>query len=1286
MKQLYLGLVYFLILYIGYALPTNAQFVTLPFRFGNQIVDIVDYNNQRFVATATDGIYVSEDKGVSWQRRWLARELDSQTLDGFRTITIKSIAFIGTQFWAMTDWGMYLSKDQGFNWRRINNPYEYISPNPATNTSTYYKIVGQGDKLFVTEQYFDNKQAKYAHRLITSADNGEHWSIATAPPSSSLQINASEQMLLVSTYSTSGAAVFASKDLGKSWQSITENIAFEHLNTISIDGSTILITGVRTIKDQWGSIIPITVLATSLDAGQSWKIKELTAVNFVEYLTPAAIIHKQIFVVAMNNQIAYSTGNGEWQIDSLGLRKPNFTPEGGIAVLNDTVWISYQDKRLQSDQFALKGYLLTRPLNELSPTYISSPSLLRIADNRYRETVILEWQKANTINDQNYYSLERAEGASQNFHSIARLPVSSTSFIDKQAKHGKVYSYRIRTEQHGSTFHSKYTSVVTVAKPDLAVRAAYLNFFEDLHMTSTDSLFARCGSEIVRSTDGGRSWNLLNPCYFSHQRYDPSYGKFTSLSFPNSQVGYAMIGDRSYLSDQHTLLKTIDGGQTWYLQSIKQDLDIFKLVFTDPSTGFALASDASASGFLLYKTINGGKDFTVVMDAPRFTTLQYKNGFLTGKDDKGRISFSADQGLTWSNTNRYTSAAYIFDKKRYVIGYNGGDSTYVRLTADGGKTWQLAEIPLKRYDQIHDIRFIDDQRGFLIVGFSTNNTAYDLENLSGSVYQTSNGGLTWTSARIPDALQGEAAEISLRNNKAYIVYYPSRVRPSTMLGALVMSEDAGKTWQIVSNPHGKKDFVFASISYRNEKEGIVITKSKNSNSLTSQFFHYYTKDGGLTWLRATSNEPDVTWLVRFISNNVGFRVGNNVVYYTTDGSKNWQRAPITKFPFTYIPDRVFYTPNNNGLTHGGNIQFLSASSWIALSDDNKLYMTTDQGNSWRIMNTPTLRYPMFYFLNERTGYITVENKAEGNQLWKTKDSGLTWNKVGPFDESSLFFLTEDIGFGGLKRTTDGGKHWLLQEDLASANRVSVISPDYRFINEEKGYVGSYYTFDKGDHWCKLAYLSEDVNSSDFSFVGPTVYDSQATLLNTNSYTGVKNRIVPTSAPCSPLAIEGDTLVYVDKTSTSTYSLAAFGWEPSIGFNWSIDDGATIRPDFAKSTLNWSEMGNSVRTLSVRAVNDAGESKPTLLKITTKVIVTAVDPTLPSYFKVYPNPAQLLVNIEVSSGLPLPSITWYEVSGKPILIPGNLKTGYDVSAVPAGIYLVRLQTEHHSEMKRIIISR
>lgn len=130
------------------------------------------------------------------------------------------------------------------------------------------------------------------------------------------------------------------------------------------------------------------------------------------------------------------------------------------------------------------------------------------------------------------------------------------------------------------------------------------------------------------------------------------------------------------------ILKTIDGGTTWFGVSKGPEELFFSFFFTDASTGYAV-------GTSIIKTTDGGMTWNTVLN---LLSDQLKSVFFTDANtgyavgSSGTIIKTIDAGLTWdaqsSGTTSWLNSIYFptFDTG-YIVGDNG---TILKTTNGGG--------------------------------------------------------------------------------------------------------------------------------------------------------------------------------------------------------------------------------------------------------------------------------------------------------------------------------------------------------------------------------------------------------------------------------------------------------------------------------------------------------------------------------------------------------------------------------------------------------------------------
>jgi photosystem II stability/assembly factor-like uncharacterized protein len=224
---------------------------------------------------------------------------------------------------------------------------------------------------------------------------------------------------------------------------------------------------------------------------------------------------------------------------------------------------------------------------------------------------------------------------------------------------------------------------------------------------------------VLRSVDGGRTWladsvpNYTNLDFRSiHALND---GSAFVASAGEAEKGFAKI------------LATGDAGRHWNLVFSTERKGVFldAIAFWDSKNGIAL-SDPVDGVFFLLLTSDGGRSWerVAIRDLPR--TLP------------GEAAFAASG-----------SSLVIAGRRHIWIGTGGGGRARVMRSADRGRSWGVAEVPVHADGPaagIFALSFFDTKRGIAVGGDYTKPMLQ-----ASSVALTSDGGRTWTPAAAPPA-------------------------------------------------------------------------------------------------------------------------------------------------------------------------------------------------------------------------------------------------------------------------------------------------------------------------------------------------------------------------------------------------------------------------------------------------------------------------------------------------------------------------------------------------------
>lgn len=268
------------------------------------------------------------------------------------------------------------------------------------------------------------------------------------------------------------------------------------------------------------------------------------------------------------------------------------------------------------------------------------------------------------------------------------------------------------------------------------------------------------GGVILRTLDGGRSWNRL------------AAPGGDSLEFRDV---YAMSRDSAYVLSagpgrRSRIYRTSDGGVTWQLQFLNRDSSAFYdcFDFWDEAHGIAL-SDAVNHRLVLMSTSDGGVTWAPPPGGEAPQAVPGEGGFAAS----GTCLVTARPGYVWITT-----------------GAQGIGKVY--RSVDRGQHWSAVALPFTPGSQTAGamtLAFRDSLRGVALGGDLSAPDAH-----RDNVARTSDGGRAWTSGGRPPF--GGAVFGS-----AFVPGSDPRVLVAVGPGGAALSRDEGATWSALT-PQG----------------------------------------------------------------------------------------------------------------------------------------------------------------------------------------------------------------------------------------------------------------------------------------------------------------------------------------------------------------------------------------------------------------------------------------------------------------------------------------------------
>ena len=318
----------------------------------------------------------------------------------------------------------------------------------------------------------------------------------------------------------------------------------------------------------------------------------------------------------------------------------------------------------------------------------------------------------------------------------------------------------------------------------------------------------------------------------------------------------------------------------------------------------------------------------------------------------------------------------------------GLTETEVLRTNDGGVTWYDVSPP-----------------GLAKSGYSVSTDFFDVTHawiqfpdpnnfpIGGTLYQTMDGGITWTSVATPFS-DGDLAFVDLDHGW---MMADLGVGAGSNAISVFQTTDGGSIWArtYINDPNheGAGD----TLPLGGLKNGITPINMQTAwisgvVYAPGDVYLFRTDDGGKTWFKINlvlSPEAQTGDLsvdrVKFFSPTEGvlaLRVGadtmQTVIYSTHDAGNTWAAAPAT------VPDP-------------GLLDIVSAQEMIFYNRD-QFYITTDAAQNWSAV-APDVDFGDDFanmsFADTTTGWV-IRSEATGDYaLYKTGDGGVTWFPIIP---------------------------------------------------------------------------------------------------------------------------------------------------------------------------------------------------------------------------------------------------------------------------------------------------
>lgn len=260
-------------------------------------------------------------------------------------------------------------------------------------------------------------------------------------------------------------------------------------------------------------------------------------------------------------------------------------------------------------------------------------------------------------------------------------------------------------------------------------------FLEDISILDSTLMFAAGGNQVLKSRDGGKSWEPIGP------QDSPPDRQFRWVKFFDELNGYAVSEyfNNGFFQWLGTSFATHDGGLTWNIQKNKfgesENADFSPgRIFVATYSGVISSEDDGET----FHPVNGLPAGSGEMVPYNVGFFDNENGYLLAHHNVNEyehfFSLTSDGGQTWQPFTSVGPLEFWTFKmfaKDVAIAIPRFQSN-MHLTTNGGQTWKELINPSLGFPYFF---FKDSQTGYLLGQGPVNEEFYS--------YKTNDGGLSW---------------------------------------------------------------------------------------------------------------------------------------------------------------------------------------------------------------------------------------------------------------------------------------------------------------------------------------------------------------------------------------------------------------------------------------------------------------------------------------------------------------------------------------------------------------
>lgn len=554
---------------------------------------------------------------------------------------------------------------------------------------------------------------------------------------------------------------------------------------------------------------------------------------------------------------------------------------------------------------------------------------------------------------------------------------------------------------------------------------------------SSGHFFAGTADGIFRSTDGGKSWKVVNESLTN------------IVTFAISSEGHLFAGGSA-------VLRSTNDGETWEVVTSGLPLSPKSIVIN-------IDGDIFAGGtWNVWRSQDNGETWQLVSNGLTNRLIQAlaisPNGYIFAGTNAGTFNGaglfrSTDNGDTWIQTNAGLPQAYVTSLTANSMGHifaapvnfefteEYGFGVYRSL--DDGETWESVNNSDLSEAIVRSIEI--DSAGNIFVCTKSKGIFRSTDN--GQSWVQSNSGLS----------NPQLQSIAFSYNIIIV---------GTKGTGVYISRDSGNNWQPSNTGFAYLPVMSIAI---NGETGLIFVGTPESGIFRSS-------DGGEHWI------PVNTGLTSLSVSALGVNADGDVfagtgggLFRTIDNGNRWESINTglnaTAFAFNesghifVIADHFFYRSEDNGdnWTSGGfgrfgDIAVSSNGSIFAASTGEGIFRSLDNGATWEFAGLN--RYYVLSIVINRAGIIFA---AAGGRLgapdgvFRSTNNGGTWILILRIQAKFLALDNEDRIYAGtdildIQVSDDNGDNWTPLGEIVSKslNVFSVNSNGHIFAGTYDG--------------------------------------------------------------------------------------------------------------------------------------------------------------------------------------------------------------------------------------------